>query len=288
MNLQNKHCRASGFTLVEILVVIAVIAILAAMLFPVFARARENARRTSCLSNLKQIGLGVAQYQQDYDEYFPLGTQEDWNNGWPTTVQPYINSIQVFRCPNDDANVLAPDWIVDVAADGTVSYWAGVPISYAANGYMTCTGNCDSADAGRLLGVMQMVQEGAVVDGAWWIKDNPRHLSQIQNPAQTILLSEKHNRDSAQANGFSVVSSFGPNLLFTGVSDWEFYGPGAIPDGTRAAANYPNGPAGSVSANHLETANFLFCDGHAKAMHPAATNPDPLNRPQENMWNSMR
>lgn len=62
---------SKGFTLIEILVVIAIIALLAAILFPVFARARENARRTSCASNLKQIGLGIMQYTQDYDERMP-------------------------------------------------------------------------------------------------------------------------------------------------------------------------------------------------------------------------
>ncbi|HEX8834883.1 MAG TPA: DUF1559 domain-containing protein, partial [Abditibacteriaceae bacterium] len=63
-----------GFTLIELLVVIAIIAILASILFPVFARARENARRSSCQSNLKQIGLGIAQYTQDYDERTPATT----------------------------------------------------------------------------------------------------------------------------------------------------------------------------------------------------------------------
>src|SRR5690606_21073667 len=82
------------------------ISILAAILFPVFARARENARRTSCLSNLKQIGLGIMQYVQDYDETYPL-THYDRTPGdsttryyWWSMLQPYIKSTQVFSCPS--------------------------------------------------------------------------------------------------------------------------------------------------------------------------------------------
>ena len=94
----------SAFTLIELLVVIAIIAILAAILFPVFARARENARRSSCQSNLKQIGLGVMQYTQDYDEKFPLPS--DFGLGmrtmiWDASIQPYIKSVQVLQCPSE-------------------------------------------------------------------------------------------------------------------------------------------------------------------------------------------
>jgi prepilin-type N-terminal cleavage/methylation domain-containing protein len=71
LNMKKSTLRKSGFTLIELLVVLAIIAILAAILFPVFARARENARRASCQSNLKQIGLGIMQYSQDYDETLP-------------------------------------------------------------------------------------------------------------------------------------------------------------------------------------------------------------------------
>ena len=95
--------KKSAFTLIELLVVIAIIAILAAILFPVFARARENARRSSCQSNLKQIGLGVMQYVQDYDEKYPLNNTPGYTGGfaqWEYRLQPYVKSTQIFRCPS--------------------------------------------------------------------------------------------------------------------------------------------------------------------------------------------
>src|SRR3989454_4183209 len=106
-----------GFTLIELLVVIAIIAILAAILFPVFAQAREKARQTSCLSNVKQIALGIQMYAQDYDEIFPMGTQNDWNNSWPTLTQPYIKNLGIFRCPSDG----------DTSQEAFTLGWAGIP-----------------------------------------------------------------------------------------------------------------------------------------------------------------
>jgi prepilin-type N-terminal cleavage/methylation domain-containing protein/prepilin-type processing-associated H-X9-DG protein len=98
-----KSSRKIGFTLIELLVVIAIIAILAAILFPVFARARENARRASCMSNEKQIGIAVMQYLQDYDERY-MHQDEGASYYWFDPLQPYIRSEQVFRCPSDSEN----------------------------------------------------------------------------------------------------------------------------------------------------------------------------------------
>ena len=97
-----------GFTLIELLVVIAIIAILAAILFPVFARAREKARAISCLSNLKQIGLGIEMYTQDYDEQLVPCNSWEWGINprtatgvcWHQLIYPYIKNWQVYVCPS--------------------------------------------------------------------------------------------------------------------------------------------------------------------------------------------
>jgi prepilin-type N-terminal cleavage/methylation domain-containing protein/prepilin-type processing-associated H-X9-DG protein len=101
--------RYPGFTLIELLVVIAIIAILAAILFPVFARAREKARQTACLSNVKQLSLAVMMYTQDYDEM--LIPSRQWSGGtppptaliWPAYLAPYVKNTQIFICPSAGA-----------------------------------------------------------------------------------------------------------------------------------------------------------------------------------------
>lgn len=128
--MRQRNSKQKAFTLIELLVVISIIAVLAAILFPVFARARENARRSSCMSNLKQVGLGTMMYVQDYDEKYPIcryhpgknqtdpampGAQyyvqfacEGETDGscvtWQDLVYPYTKSTQIFACPSQSGS----------------------------------------------------------------------------------------------------------------------------------------------------------------------------------------
>jgi prepilin-type N-terminal cleavage/methylation domain-containing protein/prepilin-type processing-associated H-X9-DG protein len=119
--------RPRGFTLIELLVVIAIIAILAAILFPVFARARENARRASCQSNLRQIVLGIKQYLQDHDERFPSNpfVQSAATPGWAVGIQPYLKNTQIYQCPSESHSP-------DAAVNGVYQY---TDIGYTDYGY---------------------------------------------------------------------------------------------------------------------------------------------------------
>jgi prepilin-type N-terminal cleavage/methylation domain-containing protein len=187
----SRHTRPRqrfGFTLIELLVVIAIIAILAAILFPVFARARENARRASCQSNLKQIGLGILQYTQDYDEKMPpariTATRPDGTNGnipWHFLVQPYVKSVQLFRCPSNTS-----------AGQVNNTNTNGIPrfdISYAANG----SGGGGVVPSAASLRPMNQDNQGG---GA--------ALASLETPATTLLVGEV--RDTGDEKFYSATS----------------------------------------------------------------------------------
>lgn len=108
MTVPSTRRAPRGFTLIELLVVIAIIAILAAILFPVFAQAREKARQSACLSNMKQMGLAFLQYEQDNDESFPAGTRTTRDRGWAFAIYPYVNNRGVYTCPNDTFEAVSP------------------------------------------------------------------------------------------------------------------------------------------------------------------------------------
>lgn len=166
-----------GFTLIELLVVIAIIAILAAILFPVFARARENARRASCSSNLKQIGLGIMQYTQDYDEKMPTRFVDYDNSvsftagdlGWSQTFQPYVKSLQIMQCPSDTS---APS--TNPLADGSATYGGAGYVDYTYS---------------RAIAISSTIGTTAQFTAA--------NLSQLEQPTLTIMVMERTTSDAA-------------------------------------------------------------------------------------------
>ncbi|MFW5867446.1 MAG: DUF1559 domain-containing protein [Armatimonadota bacterium] len=160
--------RVKGFTLIELLVVIAIIAILAAILFPVFARAREKARQTSCLNNIKQITLGTIMYAQDFDEMLPQSGHwlevdgERTMMHWYRAIEPYLKNEQILFCPST----------INKDSPGSWNYGFVVQITGYANGTFAFT-----------------LPDGTSVSS----KSAPTALAQVQSPSERVFVSDAHN-----------------------------------------------------------------------------------------------
>jgi prepilin-type N-terminal cleavage/methylation domain-containing protein/prepilin-type processing-associated H-X9-DG protein len=234
------HSKRTGFTLIELLVVIAIIAILAAILFPVFARARENARRSSCQSNLKQTGLAIIQYTQDYDERFPQIIQPrvvGASYGWSDAIQAYIKSPQIFACPSSGIN---------------------------AQPVMT-TNNYIQYQYNRVLNTLEPT-EATVPQGVMQ--------AAVPTASQTVMLSDgPSGQGRANTSGcyFStglawqdndvVGGSPGRASLGTGTSGT---GPALLRMGNTDGVNTDNNGEDNAVNRHLGGINFCFADGHVK------------------------
>jgi len=283
--------RKPGFTLIELLVVIAIIAILAAILFPVFAQAREKARAISCTSNEKQIGLALLQYTQDNDEHFPFGLDNAWKISWAAAIVPYVggqtpssfnggnadapSTYACFRCPDDSGHVAG--W------GASTQSWAGTPISYAANAIYV-----EPAGVVTVTGVFNPMSQDW---GTQMMPLESKSLAAIAQPSNTIAIAEKHMDDAAKTGAMGPTTGFCGDEFYgaSHTGGWDWCAPMEEPDGTRSAAvAYPNGPNGAVSASHQQRANFLFVDGHVKSYFPYQTNPDPVNRKSDNLWDATR
>jgi prepilin-type N-terminal cleavage/methylation domain-containing protein/prepilin-type processing-associated H-X9-DG protein len=231
-----------GFTLIELLVVIAIIAILAAILFPVFAKAREKARQTSCSSNLKQIGLGFLQYVQDYDEKYPCGSADQNGQpgrGWAGVIYPYVKSYGVYDCPDDPT---------------TVGTRPNYPVSYALNT------NMEWAPSG------------------FNPTYQPETVAVLVAPASTVLLTEiQGNRvwfangngefDSAVTLGFC---NGGEKTMADAVA-WETANPTSNcgwADGMWFNGSGTSAPTILAGAVHTGGSNYAFADGHVKWIRP--------------------
>ncbi len=239
-----------GFTLIELLIVITIIAILAAILFPVFATARDKARQSACVSNMKQLGLAVVQYETDYDEMTPHGSNNwGYGIGWGGSVYPYVRSKQVYVCPSD---VSKSTIISSYGYNSNLEYYtslnggtSAVPCPVAENKISAPTRT-----------VMLFEVQGNVTDPVKYVNCDVSTENQTRNQCTPAGIGQSGgcNLNGAGSNATcNNQAGFVQTLFYT-------YGFPYSPPGMTLSTTYYAGATG----RHSNGGNFLMADGHAK------------------------
>jgi prepilin-type N-terminal cleavage/methylation domain-containing protein/prepilin-type processing-associated H-X9-DG protein len=255
-----RSCQRSAFTLIELLVVIAIVAILAALLFPVFEQAREKARAISCLSNMKQIDMGMLMYMQDYDETTPVSDPPipPINGGtdpimpYDRQIAPYIKNDQIYSCPNDS-----------IPRDVNLSVWDGSYLNQRIR---------RSYAISNLLTTLEGIAKGQELDQNTGMAGHT--LAQIEQPAETISFSEAWAAFPA-GNGPGVSDSIvggGAGNTLLECDSWKL--PGRKKPSSAPIDNMALTPCNSIytdpnalpAKGHTQQGNYAFVDGHVKML----------------------
>lgn len=252
-----------AFTLIELLVVIAIIAILAAILFPVFAQAKNAAKGTQSISNIKQTATASMIYATDYDDVFVSQWEEPangygWQASWIMLTLPYMKNYQILKDPNDTVRT-------------TTNFDSGPKISYVANGIIS--GQCSPGWGGwKFRGVINFNGPDTT-----WYEQGTRSQTAITRVAQTVLFATRSrnpkNADhSPELNGFE--GAFGPwNVVLNGASsiDCNPSGECTLP-GQRSLWSAPDATyKGYIDTFYGKGSPVAFADSHAKMMRPEQT-----------------
>ncbi len=246
-NFSSRHRSPTAFTLLELLVVVAIIAILAALLFPVFSQARERARRTACLSNLKQMGLGIQMYSQDNDEHLPA-----WTSYWVCAT-------------NGTTGGAGPDGGVDCGVDAASKYWDAAILPYVkmgdpGNALKPDTGgvwHCPDSELGEnytSYGYSQGLAAFSTYDAFYYLFPP---VASLRDPTQTVIIGD--GGTTGRLGTPSQMQGYAEKY----VPDYEY-----IKDGKRAYTR-------DAPFRHQNGANYLFCDGHAKWLPAQKIYPHP-------------
>lgn len=245
-----------AFTLTELLIAVTIIGLLAALLFPVFARARENARRTTCLSNERQLGMAIMQYAADNDSYFPSNQTKEINGIWARQVFPYVKNTAVYHCPNDTT---------------TEGFWT----------------NSDSKDTYSV--VSYGLNLNVTVSGVYKVSTIDKVFPAVSDsalaaPSRTVLAFEVSDATAALGDlpdNRHVACAPTGNGARDPLTPQHLYVNGCRPEGDRVffGVRYATGALGKrreddsgspatfyVAPRHAERSNYLACDGHVVSL----------------------
>jgi prepilin-type N-terminal cleavage/methylation domain-containing protein/prepilin-type processing-associated H-X9-DG protein len=251
--------KQNAFTLIELLVVIAIIAILAAILFPVFAQAREKARQTSCLSNMKQILTSEMMYNQDYDEMLPRIRQlpftangVKWAWGAQDALAPYVKNDQIWKCPSDSIQ----------RDDCDASY--GAPVSYSFTHYQKSNATDPTQDVTATFGLHGYYHTPQHAES---VSSESKVLAEIGSAADTISIFELWTTAN-YTEGYAYWR-------------WDVRNVRQLPVWPNTLAftwcSAKPGAARLSIGGHMGFANYGFVDGHTKALRQEALMPRDWN-----------